>query len=291
MDIHLDYLNKSQFDKVIELNKDNKDSKSIYYLLLAYIGNNDIKKAQGVIDSNRSELFKYNPKGVIKADIVLSLSEADFISARDKLEIYENFPYVSQEIEELFKFYKEKIKEEEKSLLKSIKKNINGKEENKTPSLNEKKEIIYAYLLSLPNENRLNKVDLDFCLDLIASNRELALKKYALLILTFFKVDKEINFDNKVYNPKDLTIPTLDKNYLNIKNKLASIADLSLPSICTSLLDSLSYSLFPERIEDDEKFFDSLLCLGKKYLGLELDKHELEKASRLDLILKNSPSI
>lgn len=291
MDINLDYLNKSQFDKVIELNKDNKDSKSIYYLLLAYIGNNDIKKAQGVIDSNRSELFKYNPKGVIKADIELSLSEADFISAREKLEIYENFPYVSQEIEELFKFYKEKIKEEEKSLLKSIKKNINGKEENKTPSLNEKKEIIYAYLLSLSNENRLNKVDLDFCLDLIASNRELALKKYALLILTFFKVDKEINFDNKVYNPKDLTIPTLDKNYLNIKNKLASIADLSLSSICTSLLDSLSYSLFPERIEDDEKFFDSLLCLGKKYLGLELDKHELEKASRLDLILKNSPSI
>ena len=114
MDASLEYLNKKDFDKVIEINKDKKDEKSLYYLLLSYIGKNDVENANKFIKKNRLALFSYNPKGLIKADIELSLAEADFINAREKLEIYENFPYVNQEIEELFIFYKDKIKKEER---------------------------------------------------------------------------------------------------------------------------------------------------------------------------------
>ncbi|HAS56857.1 MAG TPA: hypothetical protein DCR94_06495, partial [Firmicutes bacterium] len=116
MDASLEYLNKKDFDKVIEINKDKKDEKSLYYLLLSYIGKNDVENANKFIKKNRLALFSYNPKGLIKADIELSLAEADFINAREKLEIYENFPYVNQEIEELFIFYKDKIKKEESEL-------------------------------------------------------------------------------------------------------------------------------------------------------------------------------
>lgn len=272
---------QNKFDEVLELTNNKDDIESIYLRLIALVGKSNIEEASSIIGSKRDDLFKYKPASIVKMDIELSLAELDFTSARDKLELYQNYPYVSQEVEEVFRDYKKKIDEEERRILSSYKNKINEDNKGETPSLEESNETLYFYLSSISKQKNIAEKDKTFCLDIINSTKDISLRKLALMILTLFRIDTNIEFDGIRTNPAYLTLPNMDEKYKIIKEKLAFIPDISLSSISTSLLNSYSYYLFPNYINDIDETYLQVVSLGKKYLGLELTAQEEKEASKL----------
>lgn len=272
---------QNKFDEVLELTKDKDDIESIYFRLIALVGKSNIEEASSIINRKRDDLFNFKPASIIKMDIELSLAELDFTSARDKLELYQNYPYVSQEVEEVFRNYKKKIEEEERRILTSYKNKINEDNKGKAPSLDEPNETLYFYLSSISKQKDIDEKDKTFCLDIINSNKDISLRKLALMMLTLFKANVDLHFDGIRTNPANLTLPNMDEKYKIVKEKLAYIPDISLSSISTSLLNSYTYYIFPNYIKDAKKTYDEVVSLGKKYLGLELTNEEERLASTL----------
>lgn len=272
---------QNKFDEVLELTKDKDDIESIYFRLIALVGKSNIEEASSIINRKRDDLFNFKPASIVKMDIELSLAELDFTSARDKLELYQNYPYVSQEVEEVFRNYKKKIEEEERRILTSYKNKINEDNKGKAPSLDEPNETLYFYLSSISKQKDIDEKDKTFCLDIINSNKDISLRKLALMMLTLFKANVDLHFDGIRTNPANLTLPNMDEKYKIVKEKLAYIPDISLSSISTSLLNSYTYYIFPNYIKDAKKTYDEVVSLGKKYLGLELTNEEERLASTL----------
>ena len=272
---------QNKFDEVLELTNNKDDIESIYLRLIALVGKSNIEEANSIINSRRDDLFKFKPASITKMDIELSLAELDFASARDKLELYQNYPYVSQEVEEAFRDYKKKIDEEERRILSSYKNKINDDNEGKAPSLDEPNETLYFYLSSISKQKNIDEKDKTFCLDIINSTKDISLRKLALMILTLFKIDTNLEFDGIRTNPAYLTLPNMDEKYKIVKEKLAFIPDITLSSISTSLLNSYTYYIFPNYIKDIDKTYNEVVSLGKKYLGLELTAQEEKEATSL----------
>lgn len=280
-------LTDNKFDEVLDLTKDKTDVESIYFRLIALIAKSNIKEASSLIESNRDALFEYKPASLIKMDIELSLAELEFADARNKLDVYETYPYVSQEVEECLREYKSKIEKEEREILSSYKKKINESSDGGVPSLDSPNETIYFYLSSISSQKNIENKDKDFCLSITSSNKDISLRKLALMILTLFKVNTDIEFDGIRTNPSYLTLPNMDGKYKIVKEKLALLPDISLSSISTSILNSYSYYLFPNYINDYEKTYLQVVSLGKKYLGLDIDENEEKLASDLEKMIPN----
>ena len=277
----------NKFDEVLDLTKDKTDVESIYFRLIALIAKSNIKEASYLIETNRDALFEYKPASLIKMDIELSLAELEFADARNKLDVYETYPYVSQEVEECLREYKSKIEKEEREILSSYKKKINESSDGGVPSLDSPNETIYFYLSSISKEKNIENKDKDFCLSIISSNKDISLRKLALMILALFKVNVDIEFDGIKTNPAYLTLPNMDEKYKIVKEKLALLPDISLSSISTSILNSYSCYLFPNYINNYEKTYLQVVSLGKKYLGLDIDENEEKLASDLEKMIPN----
>ncbi len=260
------------YSKVVELTKDNKDPKALFFRISSLINLKKERQALDCLLNNRQCLFYFSPLKTIDANITLRCFLKEFDEAYEDVEYYRNEKYMSQQVEEMIAGLKDRIRDEEKASL--LERDPDGIDELIRTIRNAKDDdtILYALpkMAKFPN-------DLPYCSKLLISilqgNHSSDVKSFALMLLKMAGYDKEVTFSKrgKKYAtvPLYLTLPFMDEA---CKDELSLIRSLTKDSTIGKVSSSLFNQYVMEIYPDDwmeEKGDETLIAAS--FLGLAMD--------------------
>jgi hypothetical protein len=190
------------------------------------------------------------------------------------INIFKDYPYISQEIEEIIQNYENQIFKDAKSKSKLDIDEIFEKIQNCDSEL---EKLNYIHML---NDYNIQDYVQDI-VEIIKSGVSDYLKVFALLLLVNKRIDTKFSFQTsrKTYNVDvlKLYVPFVDKFYEKVTLYIESFAhNPSLSGVCIELFNQFILAIYPDKIEE---FNDDhiLLCLALLYLGSKYLKIEFEK--------------
>ena len=287
-----------QYDLVIKYGLESSDVKDKLYVLSSMMILGKELDAINYINSNLDSLYESYPVKTLNAHFELLLKNRLYKDANKALKIYEDKPYVSQEVEELLRDLKERIINEEHP----SEKRINGLEEvNEILEKGNNNADIAKVLFSLKEYNFNGYVD---SLSKLIKNPNVhpSLRTYGLIVMVDNSYSKEVSFlkGDKLLNviPGKLTPPFLNKEQEEIMNNLHSLSEnnISLENTSVQLLNYYTMDIYPEVIskEEVELVSKALVALAKQYLQMEVSEHNedtLRKMKEIELIINSTPSL
>ncbi len=287
-----------QYDLVIKYGFKNEEVIDKMYVLSSMMILAKDLDAINYIKENIDSLYSAYPKKVLNAHFELLLKNKLFKEAYKALEVYENKPYVSQEVEELLRELKERIAKEEHPNQKQI----NGIDEvNEILSNSTNNADLARVLFSLKDYNFNAYVD---SLLPILKNENIhpTLRTYALIVLVENSYNKSTLFlkgtNMMSVLPSELTPPFLSDVHNSLIEKIHSLSNnnISLENTAIQLLNYYSMDIYPEVIlkEDIDKTSKALIALAKQYLSMEnVEKDEEINAlkNQIELIINSTPAL
>lgn len=252
---------RNNYLEIIEQFSDSSNAKDIYYVILSYIGINKIEVALNMIISHQSELLKEFPKEIISLHIDLLIENNRFDEAEKALNTYKELPYISYEIEELFKDLDTMIQRCKYSITKNKKENYHT--ELLSDNVNNQTEAVIA----LYNED-IKEYIRDFKVLLDDENCSPLVQSLILLLLLSKKNDEQFRVRKLglVYDivPYELE-PIVDKETINKKiSEVVTINSITLNKTIEFILMRYSLSIYPERLFDGD---DTSIVLAASLLA------------------------
>ncbi len=270
--------NSRDFKKVLELTKGKKEVVFIVYRLSALIALGKYSAAMSLLEENRDELFKTDPMKTIEANFSLRFALKQFDEAYEDMEIFNDYPYVSQEIEEVLRGLPKSIRKAEKDSLR----------EESIAKINLSLDQEESELLK--NLDLINDKDIASHLveirNIVSSLGKDSARTYALMLLVAANDDKEIKFikNDSEFNviPSKLEKPFSGDTHLSFVNKVQEeCKDPSLADVALSLYSNAYISAYPEPLIEERKIDDYVAAF--KEIAMEYLRQENNEPARIDM--------
>ncbi len=235
------------YSKIIEETEGKEDGEALFYRASALLALGEKEKAMGIFESKRKALFAYNPLATIKNDMKLRVYLEEFDEAYEDLREFEEYPYVSQEVEEILRSIPRYLREKERE---SVGKRPLSVEEAKKRLRERKSDMDVLSTLEAISSIAVDPF-LDEIKSLLLSSVNSSVKTYALLLLLNCGYDEEIVMikDNKRYQliPKNINPPFVGPLFKAVKEEISALSkDPSVNEVAYALWSDYVLSLFPE---------------------------------------------
>lgn len=269
---------KKQYELLLSLSEDAHDLNALLYRINAFIALGNYLGAISVFKNpmHKDTLFKHDPLKCLEMHFALLLHEKRYLEALDELKKYENYPYVSQEVEEYLRSLPKKIATYQEN--ENIKSRLYDEEEiirTLNKSSDNAKIINYLYYLK--------KLDIAPYLDslvklLVKDNVKDDVKTFALLLLIAKKVNKMVTIkkmqqEYKV-NPSQLEPPYVGEKYQEVVHLINLISrDPSIENIALNLFNQYLMNIYPRAPYhiSGRKIALAFYILAHKYLKTNFD--------------------
>ena len=287
-----------QYDLAIKYGLDSDDVTDKLYVLSAMMILGKELDAINFINSNVDSLYEKYPLKTLNAHFELLLKNKLYKDAYKALKMYEDKPYVSQEVEELLRDLKERIQNEEHPSQKGV----NGLEEvNEVLEKGNKNADVARVLFALKEYNFNGYVE---SLEKVIKNPNVhpSLRTYGLIVMVENSYKKPVSFLKgetllKVI-PAELTPPFLNESQDQIMKHLHESCEnnVSLENTAIQLLNYYTMDIYPEVIkkEDTELVYKAIVALARKYLQMEeVERNEdvLREMGKIELIINSTPTL
>ena len=269
--------NSKDFKKVLELTKGKKEIVFTIYRLSALMALGKYSAAMSFLIENRDELFKTDPMKTIKANFSLRFALKQFDEAYEDIEAFNDYPYVSQEIEEELRGLHKRIRRAEKDSLR---------EEN-AAKINLSLDQSESELLK--NLDLINDKDIASNLPeirkIVSSLGKDSARTYALMLLVAANDEKEIKFikNDSEFDviPSELEKPFFGDTHLRFVNKVQEeCKDPSLADVALSLYSNAYISAYPEPLIEERKINDYVAAF--KEIAMEYLRQENNEPTKID---------
>ena len=270
-------LEKNQYDLVIKLTETSTDTVSLFYRITAFIAVGQSENALNVI-ATKKDILKKKLDLLIKFHIEILCLLHRFDEAYDELKKYEEYPYESQQVEEILKFMKTYIRVAEKDSYGP--KPIDEDELNKRLLSDNEDEVLGA-LDEIKSQNVNNY--LPNVLKLIKSHPRQVIRTFGLLLLLKDNYDKEVEFlkGDKLIKvvPISLPQPFMVPGFKDVNAvTLAMQKEFRDPTVVQNALQTLSsYLLYIYPDDFKLKKNETIIVFG--YIAkklLQIDTSDLE---------------
>lgn len=278
-----------EYQKILDLTKSTQESDPLFYRAASFLALKQPKEAYEVLKSNRSILFAARPEMLLKYTFETLFVLRDFDTAYADLKEFENYPYVSQQIEEILRALPKKIREEEISSYKSLKID----EDELLEILKKENSISDEALLGAlgkamkisPSGELIERIQ-----SILVSSRPHYVKSFALMILVNAGVKGEFPFLSKngliKIDVQSLKLPFEYPEYQMVLKELSFVCpkDPSLLNGAKSIFEQYALEVYPERIGNQqiELLASALAGLSKTYLRSTTDLSLYSKEHGLD---------
>ncbi len=242
-----------KYDEIIKETKDKIDGESLYYRASSLLAIGKKEEAMDVFVKHRKTLFAYNPLATIKSDLKLRALLEQFDEAYDDLYEFEEYPYVSQNVEELLRSARKYIREKEKEgLSKKPLSVIEAKKRLSSPKSDFEALSVLEAISEVPVDPFLEEIKA-----LLVSKANDSVKTYAFLLLVNCGYDEEISMikGDRDYHliPKNVNPPFVGPLYKEVKERISDLSkDPSVNSVAYSLWSDYVLALFPSSPFDKE---------------------------------------
>ena len=290
--------NKKEYDLILDLTKDSKDPKELLMRISCFVIQGKIDEALDEIESNQSSIEKSYQLRLMKTHFELLLSKKLYDEARLALKHYENFPYVSQEVEEFMRDMKERIEDEAhpKSHQNFDLDEIYDVLEKETDSAK-----ISQVLFSLKNYNLNIYID---SLKIFMKREDVNpnFRTYALIVLVDAKFDEEVGFLSRngliAVNPAKIEPPFMTPAFNETCRLITEKCnhDVSMIETALHLFNCYVIDTYPENIylDSEELLSSAFVRIAEAYLNKlhsSYDEKVIELASKIQKIIESTPEI
>lgn len=261
---------ETKYQEILERTEKETDGESLFYRLMSLMALSEGERAMALLEKNRYEIFKSHPLQTLKSDFSLRILRKEWDEAYKDYDVFSNYPYISQEVEEALRSIPKalRIAEKEASLpleasLKEMRETLKGKDD-------------FAILSLLKSLKKEDFPALEKELTNLLSRKEVHpfVRTYALLYLVSLSYSKEVSFlkDDELLRliPSKLEPPYVDACYKSFVDLLeATLLDPSLYHVARNLLDEYILLSYPTDVlekEDENLLLSALSLLAKDYL-------------------------
>ncbi len=235
----------------------------------AFIGLKEYPSALSLLIKNRDELFKASPIKTIETDLFLRFSLEKFDEAYDDVDIFNEYPYISQEVEEELRSLRKKVRKAEKDAIRSKYK------ESIDLSINQSEDELLNNLGAIETKDIKNH--LQEIRNIVSSLGKDDVRTYALMMLVAAEDDKEIRFlknDSEfIVIPSKLERPFSSDDHLKfIDQVVLECKDPSLSNVALRLYSSAVISAYPEPLLENGKTLDyasAFKDIAEEYLNIK----------------------
>ena len=289
---------KKEYDLILELTSDSREPKELLMRISCLVIQGKVDQALDEIEKNQSIIeTKYLLK-LMKMHFELLLSKKLFDEARIELRHYENFPYVSQEVEEFLREIKDRIEEEAH------------------PKSHQKFELDEIFDI-LEKETEMSKVSQvlfsikNYNLNIYIDSLKIFLKRsdvhpnfrtYALMLLIDEKFDQVVEFLSRnglvKINPSKITPPFMSKEFNESCRLITEKCnhDISMIETALHLFNCYIIDTYPEDIYSVglEKLSSAFIRIAESYLNKLLsstDEEIIKLADKIKEIIESTPEI
>ena len=288
MDSLQKFLENGEYDLILKLTKDAKDSNSLFYRIVTYLMMSDGNNALLTIKQNR-KILESDLLHLIKVHIQTLCILEKFDEAFEEYEYYKNLPYVSQEVEEAIRNIPEIIKQEMKDFYKGSK----YSDEDIIEGL--KKDNIDAVIAALDMaKNRDIEPFIPSLEKLMVTYPKQSIRSFALLTLVEKRINKTFKFKHKEeiieVNPYNLKPPFIDEKFLDLVKEIeTSFKNPVLSENAIQIYSSYIIYNYPYEDDYDEKsILTALKYLSSSYLNM--DKSGIRKTKKVQEIIDDLDS-
>lgn len=261
-------MDKKEYDLVVRLTASSSDITSLFYRITALFALNRAKEALEVINANKSILDKNLP-ALIKIHIEILCFLNMFDEAYAELKNYENYPYFSQNCEEIIQKMPAYIRAEERKSLKVS--NFSDEQLKKLLKSSSMEDVICAidvirnrdYTLFL---NEIKNILINFPLQSVRS--------FTLLFLVQKEYHNEVKFNHNdsivSLIPSELEPPFVGKDFNNFTRQVQlQFKDPVLAENAIEIASSYVIYYYPDKEDlSDNAFIVALEEVSAQYLKI-----------------------
>lgn len=266
MDSLKSLMDKKQYDLVIKLTENSEDITYLFYRISAFLALGKPLESLNVIENNR-KILESDLSILIKVHIEILCILNRFDNAYKELERYNNFPYVSQQVEELLRDLPQYIRDEERKSFSS--KEMENDQVRKLLRSNQLNDAIIA--LDIVRERDINEF-IDDLKWLMINHQLQSIRSFCLFVLVQKKVEGNFKFKHidKVIdvNPTLLKAPFVGEPFNTIVKRLSNeIKDPSISENAIQILSTHIMFIYPEDIPyQNDEIIEALFNISSKYL-------------------------
>ena len=263
-----DLYEKEQFQEVIKLENEAKETNEMVSVLFSYMSLNEYKEALDYLLKNKKVLYEKVPDLVIQTHISLLCGLYRFDDAYMVAREYQDMPYVSQVVEEVLKGLNKQIRQVELEFYRdsSI---VSDEQVKKMIKSNDSEDVVGA--ISYIRDRGIDKF-ISEIQSILSEFPKQSVRSLYLVMLLENNYDKEVEFNRfgqriKII-PNQVTNPIKD-NYEKKMEVIASFCDKDITVRETAEKIFVQYSLasLPKPIElDDKVTLEAIACIAKQYL-------------------------
>ncbi len=247
---------EKKYDQVILKINDSKDKDLLFIKAMAYAFLNDYDKAISTLKDNE-ELLNKDLVKLIDTHINICLYFNNVNDALLALQHYEEYPYISQEVEEKYAEYKKEILEFNKR-----KQSLSVEEIKQLLTSNNDAKIEKA--LSILPMYRL-EIFASYLQDIMLNYKKESIRTLVLILLSENKYAEKVDFNwhGEIISviPKD--IPTLlnDKTYMYCINLAKKSKEVQFIDLFNNILTLYGLYYYPRKISADKNLLYEDICL------------------------------
>ena len=266
MDSLKSLMDKKQYELVIKLTENSEDSTYLFYRISAFLALGKPLESLQVIEANRSILEK-DLSILIKVHIEILCILCKFDQAYQELERYKNFPYVSQQVEELLTSLPKYIREEERKMNSS--KEMSDEQVKKLLHSSEMSDVIIG--LDIVRERDILRY-LDDLRWLMINHDSQSIRSFSLFVLVQKGIEGEFKFkhiDQIIdVKPKELIPPFVGEPFNGLVRRLSvELKDPALSENAIQILSTHIMFIYPEETPySGDEIVEALYQISSTYL-------------------------
>lgn len=267
----IEEFNNKNYIEVIKLSENEIDDQIVFLRVLSYAFLNEYEQSIECIKANEKKLSK-NLAKLIQVHMEICFQFDKFNDAFDALQHYEEYPYVSQEVEEQFRYYKNKIKKQlnqvsnkkdDDELIKELLNSGNINEIIEGIGKIKNKDDAYFHMQSLNN--------------ILIGNFNFKAKALIIILLIDLKFNEiiKVKKNDEVISIKPCTILPFytTRKFKSLLFNANQLNDVTYAKTFESILAAFYMSKLPYDVDDDEKdLFQACDLLVRKYLMMPTNK-------------------
>lgn len=277
-------LEKGRFEEVLSLTEGKNDPDALFLRAASLLRLSRPLEAMDIIEKHREALYKAMPLRTLKSDFELRFALGEFDEAYADLKIFQEFPYVSQAVEEALAELPKRIRAEERNALLP-----KGHDRDAIKRMLHAPKDDYEALSAL---NMIAKEDIapyqKELESLLLGEGSETVKTYAFLLFVAHHWEKEIAWRKKGevlrLVPARCKPPFVGPLFERMKHRLeADARDPGLYGAAIAILNNLTLELYPREVYGETDFAlveAALLSLAADYLSLP--QEEKTPANELD---------
>ncbi len=263
-----DLYEKEQFQEVIKLENDAKETQEMVSVIFSFMSLNDYKSALEYLLKHKQELYEKAPDLVIQTHISLLCGLYRFDDAYLVAREYQDMPYVSQVVEEVLKNLNKQIREVEIAFYRDS--SIVSDEQVRKMIKSEDPEDVVGAISYIRDRgvdkffNEIQSILLDF--------PKQSVRSLYLVMLLENNYDKEVEFNRFGERIKVIpnTIPNPIKDNYEKKMELINSfcdKDITVKENAEKIFVQYSLAMLPLSIDVNERItFEAIASIAKQYL-------------------------